>query len=901
MIGAAGGEDAALEPPLEAGVDMRWRPSVAVLPGGRAVAATGFVVILTLTAGVAGAAVVSTSWLKPDLDTLLEGLALAVAFGTARALAAEVEVHRDTARITLTEIPLVFGLMYLPGPVVLAAYLGVLVIARLVRRDTWPKLLFNLSYATLTVTLTDLAARMVFEPFWPGLPRWSAVLAGFVIAHTVTSWLTWVFIVLLDRRRPGESARPVVHLYLTGLLNATLGLTAAETVRMTPWGSVLVGLLTVTVTVVYRAYYGLLRDHRDLGVLNDLSLGVAVAGRGGDDGAPELDEGVWSTAMELARVQLNASRVVLHRIPARGGPRTVVAGLPLPCPLSRHDVAAVLMSEARAAVISPTDPLTATVVPAALGTAGVLVSPAATGQVRRLADSGDDPLIASALTTRAVSEALVVPLWGAHQFLGVIEVHDRQSRIRGFGAADVRLVETLASHLATALDNCRLLAQLRHDAYHDSLTHLRNRLGFREAATEVLRRDSTPCAVIAIELGLSSSVNDALGHAWSNRVVLGAGERLRRALPDQALTARLAGDTFAALLPDVCPQRALQVAEQVQAALSEPYPIDKLTVECDAVVGLALTGVEPTRDADTLLQRADVALRAARGGGEAVRSYLPSMSQALLRRFQLLTQFRHALDTGGVEVHFQPQLVLSTRRVIGVEALVRWHHPEFGRLDPAEFVTLVETTGLINPLTDYVLDRSLAQCRNWLDRGLSLSVAVNLSVRNLTDTGFVRRVTDALTRHRVPAAFLSFELTESAVMSDPERALPVLRELHRLGIRIAVDDFGTGYSSLAYLRRLPVDEVKIDKSFVLGLASDLGDLAVVRAIVELGHSLGLIVVAEGVEQDATRDQLMEMGCDVAQGFLFSRPLEPDRFDAWLAARTVRAPGASAQAILTLVR
>jgi len=294
-------------------------------------------------------------------------------------------------------------------------------------------------------------------------------------------------------------------------------------------------------------------------------------------------------------------------------------------------------------------------------------------------------------------------------------------------------------------------------------------------------------------------------------------------------------------------------------------------------------------------------LRAARSSDETVRSYLPSMGQVLLRRFQLVTQFRQALDTGQVDVHFQPQLALSTRRVIGVEALVRWHHPEFGMVDPAEFVTLVETTGLIDPLTDYVLDRSLAQCRTWLDRGLSLSVAVNLSVRNLADSEFPRRVTDVLTRHRVPAALLGFELTESAVMSDPERMLPVLRELHELGVRIAVDDFGTGYSSLAYLRRLPVDEVKIDKSFVLGLASDLGDLAVVRAIIELGHSLGLIVVAEGVEQDATRDQLVEMGCDVAQGYLISRPLGPDRFDAWLFARTVRASGVRDETVLTLVR
>ncbi|MDT7715529.1 MAG: hypothetical protein QOH09_1521 [Pseudonocardiales bacterium] len=863
---------------MEVRVDARWRPSGALLSGGRALASSTFVATLALAAGVAGAAVVATvPFHHPSAGTLLGGLGLAAAFGIARFLAIEVDVHRDAARITPTEIPLVFGLLYLPGPVVLAAYVGVVVAARLLRRDTWSKLLFNVSYATLTIAITDLLARLAFEPTWPWLPRWLAVLAGFVIAHAITSWLTWVFIVLLDHRRPGESARPVVHLYLTGLLNAALGVTAAETVRVVPWGALLVGLLTVTLAAVYRAYYGLLRDHRDLGVLNDLSLRVTVVGRGGvgqgsDDDELELDTDAWSSAMELARVQLNATRVVLHQMPAQGGIHTVVAGLPLPRPLSQHDLDAVLRAE----------------------------PPAGTGQVLRLVDTTSDPAIAAALTARAASEVLVAPLRGAGQLLGVIEVHDRQSRLRRFGAADERLVQTMASHLATALDNCRLLAQLRHDAYHDSLTNLLNRLGFREAAAEVLRRDVTPCAVIVVELGLLSSVNDALGHVWGDRVVLGAGERLRHILPDQVFTARLERDTFAALLVNVGAPGAVAVAEQVQVALSAPYPVDKLAVECTAVVGVACTGIEPTRDADTLLQRADVALHAARGGEATVRNYLPSMGQVLLRRFQLVTQFRQALDTGQVDVHFQPQLALPTRQVIGVEALVRWHHPEFGMVDPGEFVTLVETTGLIDPLTEYVLDRSLAQCRSWLDRGLSLSVSVNLSVRNLAETGFPRRVTDALTRHRVPPALLSFELTESAVMSDPERALPVLRELHGLGVRIAVDDFGTGYSSLAYLRRLPVDEVKIDKSFVMGLSSDLGDLAVVRAIVDLGHSLGLIVVAEGVEQDATRDQLLEMGCDVAQGFLISRPLGADRFDAWLAARTVRAVGAREETVLTLV-
>ncbi len=834
------------------------------------VASGVFAGTIGITAGVAGAAVVVTAPVTPDLGTLLGCLALAAGFGVARRLAIEVEVRRDTARITPTEIPLVIGLLFLPGAVVLAAYVSVVLIARLRRRDNWFKLLFNASYATLTITVTDLLARLVVQ-MGQQVPKWSAVLAGFVVAHAITSCLTWAFFVLLDRRRPGESTRPVVHMYLTGLLNAGLGLAAAQMVLMVDWGALLVGLLAVTVAAVYRAYYGLLREHRDRGLLNYLSLRGAGAGRGGDYRGPELDASLWSKAMELAREQLNATRVVLHWIPVQGAPHTVVAGAPLPRPLSQPEVDAVV----------PTNPRTGT------------------GQVLHLGEDSADPLIADALRARAASALLVASLRAEDQLLGVSEVHDRQSPVRGFGEADVRLGETLAGHLTTALDNCRLVAQLRHDAYHDSLTSLHSRPGFRETATEVLRRDARPCAVIVVSLELLSSVNDALGHVWGEQIVRDAGDRLRDTLPDGVLTARLEGDTFAALLVGVDSQKALQVAEQVQAALSKPYPVEKLAVECSAVIGVAFTWIEPTRDADILLQRADVALHAARSGDETIRSYLPSMGQVLLRRFQLVTQFRQALDTGQVDVHFQPQLALPTRQVIGVEALVRWHHPEYGRLNPEEWVTVAEATGLIGQLTEFVLDRSLRQCRSWLDRGLSLSVAVNLSVRNLADTEFPTRVADALTRHQVPPSLLGCERTESAVMSDPERALPVLRGLNGLGVRIAVDDFGTGYSSLAYLRRLPVDEVKIDKSFVLGLASDLSDLAVVRAIVELGHSLGLVVVAEGVEQDATRDQLVEMGCDVAQGFLISRPLEADRFDAWLATRTVRAPGHD-ETVLTLV-
>jgi EAL domain-containing protein (putative c-di-GMP-specific phosphodiesterase class I) len=276
------------------------------------------------------------------------------------------------------------------------------------------------------------------------------------------------------------------------------------------------------------------------------------------------------------------------------------------------------------------------------------------------------------------------------------------------------------------------------------------------------------------------------------------------------------------------------------------------------------------------------------------------MGQIFMRRFQMVTQFRQSLEDGQVSVHYQPKINLPNKQVQGVEALVRWQHPEFGKVSPDEFVPAIEAAGLIGVLTEFVLEQSLVRVRKWLDEGLRISAAVNISVRNLADEGFPCLVEAALRRFDVPPELITFELTESGVMSDPQKALPILRELHSLGVGLAVDDFGTGYSSLAYLRQLPVDQVKIDKSFVLGMGTDLGDLAVVRSIVELGHSLGLTVVAEGVEEDVARDQLEAMGCDVAQGYLISRPLPEDRLEAWLQARTARSLGLHSETVLTLL-
>lgn len=832
--------------------------------------------------GVCGVATVATlvsieAWTPRPVD-LVSTLLLAAAFAVARRIAIEVDVRQSTWRITATEVPLVIGLLVVPGPVVAGAFLAVVMIARLLRRDSCAKLIFNLACTAFVVAATDLAAGFL-ERLVGEAPNWAIVLAAFLVGQGATSALGLVAIRLLGSRNFAAAARLMAHIYVSGVLSAIAGLVGVMVVLNVEWGWLLAGLLGLGLVALYRTYYGVVREQRDLGLLSRISLVVTDTGRNAaETGMVDTHAFVsdpWLPAAELIREQLNATRVVLHRdaFPDQGL-RTVVAGQPLP----------------RSAQVDDPSILRCRV-----------LAGGPDGEVQHVHIDDAPPDVRRQLEYRGAREALVVPLRGAHELLGIFEVHDLQSRMRGFSAADVRLVGTLASHLATAMDNRRLLAKLRYDAYHDLLTGLRNRLGFREAARQRLSHHER-AAVVVIDLNVLISVNDALGHAWGDRIVQAAGERLREALADDVLAARLEGDTFAVLLLDVAIDEAAEHAERLRAVLSAPYPVDKVAVECTAVAGIALTTIEPTDKVDVLLQRADVALHAAHSGEAMVRTYLPSMGQIFLRRFQLVTQFRGALDSGQIELHYQPKVALASKQVVGVEALVRWYHPELGRLDPDEWVSIVETTGLVDALTDFVLDRALLRCRGWLGEGLRLGVAVNLSVRNLDDAGFPRRVEQALATHGTPPNLLTLELTESAVMQDPERALPVLRQLHELGVSLAVDDFGTGYSSLSYLRRLPVDEVKIDKSFVLGMGSDLSDLAVVRAIVDLGHSLSLSVVAEGVEEDAVRHQLAEMDCDVAQGYLFSRPLGERRFEAWLRARTVRMPGLlDEETVPTLVR
>jgi diguanylate cyclase len=455
-----------------------------------------------------------------------------------------------------------------------------------------------------------------------------------------------------------------------------------------------------------------------------------------------------------------------------------------------------------------------------------------------------------------------------------------------FAAAGVGLL-AVAGFLLLALGYQRQLirqaAASQHQALHDPLTGLPNRELFADRVAQATRasdRGLQPAALLLLDLDRFKDVNDTLGHHHGDLLLREVATRLTGTLRAVDTVARLGGDEFAVLLPDASADGAAAVAQKVRAALHQPLTLDGVGLDLDASIGIA---VYPDHGADAaeLLQHADVAMYIAKQTHAGFVVYDPAVDQHSPRRLALLGGLRRALERDELVLHYQPKADLHSGRVLGVEALVRWQHPAHGLLGPAEFIPLAERTGLIHPLTRWVLDAALRQAAAWRRAGHELSVAVNVSTRSLLDRDFPDQVADRLAAFEVPASALMLEVTESAVMADPALALDVLGRLHALGVGLALDDFGTGYSSMAYLKALPVDELKVDRSFVGHMASSNSDAVIVRSTIDLGHNLGLHVVAEGVENRDTWDQLAALGCDTAQGYHLGRPMPAADLERWL--------------------
>jgi diguanylate cyclase (GGDEF)-like protein/PAS domain S-box-containing protein len=449
---------------------------------------------------------------------------------------------------------------------------------------------------------------------------------------------------------------------------------------------------------------------------------------------------------------------------------------------------------------------------------------------------------------------------------------------------DVEGATLLYSIIHDITDRRRTEAALEHQALHDALTGLPNRTLLRDRLKQAIQaghRSREPFAVCLLDLDRFKEINDTFGHQWGDLVLQEVACRLRQVLRESDTTARLGGDEFAVLLAATDGAGACATVEKLLAVFQDPIEVEAHSFDVAPSVGIALYP-EHGEDVDALIRHADVAMYVAKQDNRGYAVYSADEDQNSPLRLALAGELRQAIEQGQLVLHYQPKIHLKTGHIDGVEALVRWKHPKRGLIPPDQFIPLAEHTGLIKSLTAWVLNQALQQWREWQDHGLNLCVAVNLSARNLHDSQLAATITEMLETYDMPPDRLTLELTESAVMADAAHAIDVLSRLSETGVKIAVDDFGTGHSSLAYLKRLPLDLVKIDRSFVTDLATSDDDSFIVRSVVDLAHSLRLEVVAEGVEDKQSLRLLDMMGCDLAQGFYVSRPVAPADLTDWIA-------------------
>jgi diguanylate cyclase (GGDEF)-like protein len=775
---------------------------------------------------------------------------IAAAFAAAERVVLHIERGKNAFSVSLSELPLIVGLFTIPVPgLVVARVVGGALILAFVRRQPLTKLLFNVCSLAIEVTL---AATVVHRMGGTGddlRHAAPAALAAVAVAATWQSTAVSAAITIYNRRLElgvigrfaQSSAIEVAACWIGGMI--LLG-----ALQWDPMTLPFVGALAAALLVAYNGYSQLRQRHQSLELLYDFTRRLTQAARSSEEQLTDLFQAIAGL--------LRAETVEMLLIDEDGGPRRLILGV--------DDATVRIITEVPESDpwVGGVDSRTARVVPAS-----------ATGVSDRVL-----------LASRDAVDMVVVGLPSESGVRGVLGVSNRLGDVATFTQEDGRLLQTVTVQVATAFQNSRLVQRLDHESRHDPLTGLANRVHFNERLDEAVAAKDSNVAVLLLDLDRFKEVNDTLGHHVGDLLLQQVAARLRLRMRGHDVLARLGGDEFAVFVTDGTEETATAVADRIQQALAEPLSLDGISVEVAASIGIALSP-QHGQTAVALLQRADVAMYEAKRTHAGVQVYNEALDGYSPRRLAIATELRHAIESGALELHYQPKADAGTRRIIGAEALVRWNHEVYGLISPAEFVPVAEQTSQIRDLTHFVLSRAVAECASWRRDGMDLSVAVNVSVRNLLDNELAEFVTRCLAEHDLPAHALTLEVTESHIMADPERTLGVLRALDEIGVRLSVDDFGTGYSSLAHLRTMPVREVKIDRSFITNLATETDGQAFVRAIVSLAGSLGLDVVAEGVEDESTWQQLCILGATHIQGYHLSRPMPPQDFLAWM-----RGPG-----------
>ena len=761
-----------------------------------------------------------------------------------------VVIRRQGFSVVVTEIPLVISLYFLPPVMVILVSAVATVAVQFYQKLPPIKLWFNVAKAAAAAS----TAVLVIAPFRPlpdvGPRTWVILFAAMMAAAIVAPVSFAGVMAILQGRQAGQEALNAGGATLvTAAANTVIGLVFLIVLDATWWSAILLAVLIAALFIVLRSFAEFFRQHRTLADVYELTLAVREHG---------ADGGLEDVLLGRVRALMRSEYATLW-LPAQGRHPEVLL-------TARVDDAGLLD-------ISPT--------PAAVRERAIATEHAVpVGS--RFAETDDlRPLIREA----GLRDLMVVPLRSGQVTVGTLEV---ANRIGGqtYRVADVQVMETVAAHAAVAVENSRLVDRLRYDAYHDRLTSLPNRRRLTDALAESVkvRAPGEVVAVLAFDVDGLRDVNESMGHAAGDKLLAEVAKRLKGIAGPGALVGRIGGDEFVVTLRVESTEATVQLATQMREQLRGPLVVGTLTLDVDTAVGVA---VQPDHgdDPESLLRRAELAANAAKVVPYGVQLFHPALESRAVRRLGLAGELRKALENGELEVYFQPKVTIGDRHLVGVECLARWNHPAHGEVAPEDFIAVAEHTGQLSRLTEVVLTEGLRRCREWADAARPLAIAVNLSARTLLDPRFPNTVHELLKQYRVPPGQVTFEISEPGMLGDIERTLPVLYQLRDLGVRLSVDDFGTGASSLSYLRQLPVHEVKIDDSFVQGMATDSGDLAIVRAVISLAREFRLTVVAEGVESELTLDLLEEMGCELGQGYLFSRPLPYERLEAWFGAQT----------------
>ena len=774
---------------------------------------------------------------------------LAVAFYLAERHLVDLEFRQDAHSFSLSEIPLVLGLFFSSPHGLLLAQLTGLGAALMHRRLPWQKLLFNLSTAALGIGIGITIVRLFTPPHGSFGPwSWSAAYISTAAISVVEVILITSAIRLSEGGLPrGARTKSLLFGLIVTATNTSIALLAATTILRSDYRAALLLVFpSAALFLCYRAYsWQRQRSQR----IESLYESTRVLHR-------KLESA--SIAQELlanARSMFRAETAEVFLLASSEGDPHLQAAL--------GPGEEFRLSDPEGEPPGPAPWVSA----ASKGEAILLARPIRAEPWKRY------------FTARGIREAMIVPLFRKDEVIGGLLVGNRQGNRDTYGVDDLQLFKTLANHASVSLENARLVERLRTEiaekgylAMHDALTGLPNRALFRESLGQALlaaARDKTKVAVILMDLDRFKDVNDTLGHPNGDILLKEIAGRLTGALRQSDTAARLSGDEFAILLrnmPDFA--ASSRASQKILESLSEPFVLEGVTLDVRASLGIAIYP-DHGSDPDTLIQRADVAMYLAKGAYSGYEVYAVERDEYSRTRLALVGELRKAIEQRELDVHYQPKVHLRTGRVTGVEALARWTHPVRGAIPPDAFIPLAESAGLIRDLTLRVLDTALAQCRIWQEEGLDIDVSVNLSARDL-ELQLPDEVARLLAKHELSPDKLVLEMTESMIMEHPLRALEVVDNLNVLGVALAIDDFGTGYSSLAYLTRLPAREIKVDKTFVMGMGEQ-NNAVIVRSTVDLGCNLGLRVVAEGVETEEVWTALRKLGCEAAQGYYVGKP------------------------------